>query len=349
MGDVTVIAETGTEPRAAGTAAGTSRSAARRRRSELAAFLRGRRARVSPADVGMPAGPRRRTPGLRREEVAQLSGVGVTWYTWLEQGRPINASAQVLDAVARTLGLDEAEREHLYHLAEVPHPPSPERIAETVEPEVHRILGAMDPMPAVVYNGRYDVLAANGGYRNLFPVLDLVGQPERNVLWQQFVTMPPCCCPILNREAELSLMVATLRGTYGRHVGEAPWEQFISRMCEASEEFTQLWRSGDVAPPGARIKLVQHASVGQLRLSSTSLQISGAAETRIVAYVPHDDETEELLARLRTTEDPMIGCPEHAQPLSRIRERLLRASRRKSKELCTMGVDVDVDMDVDVD
>ncbi|MEU7318347.1 helix-turn-helix transcriptional regulator [Streptomyces sp. NPDC007083] len=324
MGDVTAIAERRTEPRAAGGATGPARPAAPRRRSELAAFLRSRRARVSPADVGMPAGLRRRTPGLRREEVAQLSGVGVTWYTWLEQGRPINASAQVLDAVARTLRLDEAERDHLYHLAEVPRPPAPERLAEAVDPEVHRILDAMDPMPAVVYNGRYDVLAANAGYRALFPMVDLVGQPERNVLWQQFVAMPPCCCALLDREAELSLMVATLRGSYGRHVGEAAWEEFLARMCEASAEFSTLWRSGDVAPPGARVKMVQHASVGRLRLSSTSLQISGASEARIVAYVPHDDESERLLGLLRTTDDPMIGCQEHAEPLSRVRERMLR-------------------------
>src|SRR5512138_1463827 len=90
------------------------------RRAELAAFLRSRRERITPADAGLPPGPRRRTPGLRREEVAQLAGVGVTWYTWLEQGRPINASVQVLDAIARTLRLDPAEREHLYRLGDVP-------------------------------------------------------------------------------------------------------------------------------------------------------------------------------------------------------------------------------------
>ncbi|WP_369200707.1 helix-turn-helix transcriptional regulator [Streptomyces sp. PU-14G] len=293
----------------------------------MAAFLRSRRARVSPADVGMPGGPRRRTPGLRREEVAQLSGVGVTWYTWLEQGRRINVSAQVLDAVARTLRLGPAEREHLYHLAEVPLVPAPERIADAVEPEVHRIIEAMDPLPAVVYNGRYDVLAANAAYGQLFPVMDLVGLPERNVLWQQFVLAPPCCCPLVDRRKELGLMVATLRATYGRHVGEAPWESFIRRMCEASEEFAALWRSGDVSPPGARIKLVRHASVGELRLSSTSLQLSGAAETRVVAYVPHDAETEERVERLRATADPLVGCPEHEWPLSRIRERMLREGR----------------------
>lgn len=132
-----------------------------RRRPELAAFLRSRRARVTPADVGMPPGLRRRTPGLRREEVAQLSGVGVTWYTWLEQGRPINASAQVLDAVARTLRLDQPEHEHLYHLAEVPYEPEREGPVQTVGEEIQGIIDALDPRPAAVYNSRYDILATN--------------------------------------------------------------------------------------------------------------------------------------------------------------------------------------------
>src|SRR3954447_12477210 len=101
----------------------TSRSSSQRRRTELADFLRTRRERITPDDVGLPPGPRRRTPGLRREEVAQLAGVGVTWYTWLEQGRQINASVQVLDSVARTLRLDQAETEHLYRLADVPTVP----------------------------------------------------------------------------------------------------------------------------------------------------------------------------------------------------------------------------------
>ena len=97
------------------------------RRAELAAFLRSRRERISPEQVGLPPGLRRRTPGLRREEVAQLAGVGVTWYTWLEQGRPIKASAQVLGAVAQTLRLDQAERQHLYRLADIAEAAGPAR------------------------------------------------------------------------------------------------------------------------------------------------------------------------------------------------------------------------------
>src|SRR5947199_128186 len=109
------------------------------RRGELAQFLRSRRARLSPADVGLAPGIRRRTPGLRREEVAQLAGVGVTWYTWLEQGRPINASVQILDAIARTLRLDQAERAHLYRLAEIPAVPDPAGPDE-LPSEIHAIL-----------------------------------------------------------------------------------------------------------------------------------------------------------------------------------------------------------------
>src|SRR3954469_1972831 len=124
------------------------------RRDELAAFLRNRREHVTPADVGIAPGSRRRTPGLRREEVAQLAGVGVTWYTWLEQGRPINASVQVLDAIARVLRLGPSERWHLYRLAELPGVPAP-RSTDTVPSEVVAVLDAIDPSPACVYNGKY--------------------------------------------------------------------------------------------------------------------------------------------------------------------------------------------------
>ncbi|GGJ13699.1 hypothetical protein GCM10010121_025250 [Streptomyces brasiliensis] len=190
-----------------------------RRRPELAAFLRSRRARVTPGDVGMPPGLRRRTPGLRREEVAQLSGVGVTWYTWLEQGRPINASPQVLDAVARTLRLDPPEREHLYHLAEVPYTAAPGAPVQTVGPEIQGIIDALAPRPAVVYNARYDVLAANAVYADLFLTGPLSATRPPNALWGLF-TVPEEDCPLMFRKSELPVMVATLRASYGLHAGE---------------------------------------------------------------------------------------------------------------------------------
>ncbi|MFJ9720282.1 helix-turn-helix transcriptional regulator [Streptomyces sp. NPDC101213] len=285
-----------TRRRAADPGAGS----AQRRRPELAAFLRSRRARVTPADVGMPPGPRRRTPGLRREEVAQLSGVGVTWYTWLEQGRPINASAQVLDAVARTLRLDPPEREHLYHLAEVPYVPTPEALARSVGPEVRGIIDALVPRPAVVYNSRYDILAANAVYEDLFltPPRAPTGTPA-NALRTLF-TVDEEDCPLLFRETELPVMVATLRASYGLHAGEPAWEDFIRALSAASPLFARLWESGDVAEPGRRVKVFRHPAVGELRMTSMSLSIDGMPECRIVVYTPEDEETARRTRALRT-------------------------------------------------
>ncbi|MCX4811021.1 helix-turn-helix transcriptional regulator [Streptomyces sp. NBC_01239] len=271
-----------------------------RRRPELAAFLRSRRARVTPHDVGMPPGFRRRTPGLRREEVAQLSGVGVTWYTWLEQGRPINASAQVLDAVARTLRLDAPEREHLYHLAEVPYAHPPEAVVQTVGPEIQGILDALEPRPAVVYNSRYDILATNSPYRTVFWVEPLAPGPMANALWKLF-TVPEEECPLLYRDTELPVMVATLRSAYGLHTGEPVWEEFIRGLSAASPLFARLWKSGDVAEPGRRVKTFRHAEVGEMRMTSVSLSVHGMPECRIVVYTPADEETRLRAAALTGT------------------------------------------------
>ncbi|MBL1104974.1 helix-turn-helix domain-containing protein [Streptomyces sp. 5-8] len=278
-----------------------------RRRPELAAFLRGRRARVTPADVGMPPGLRRRTPGLRREEVAQLSGVGVTWYTWLEQGRPINASPQVLDAVARTLRLDPPEREHLYRLAEVPFQADPEGLIRKISPQVQGIVDALDPLLAVVYNSRYDVLANNAAYRDLFLVPEAPDTGLPNVLWTLF-TLPEGICPLVNREEELPLMVATLRSSYGRHVGEPTWEEYIRGLSAASPWFAELWASGEVVPPGPRVKTFRHAAVGELRMTSQSLSIDGMPECRIVAYSPDDEEARTKIALLRQRRE-WLGLP----------------------------------------
>ncbi|MEU4874989.1 MULTISPECIES: helix-turn-helix transcriptional regulator [Streptomyces] len=280
---------------------------AHRRRPELAAFLRGRRARVTPGDVGMPPGLRRRTPGLRREEVAQLSGVGVTWYTWLEQGRPINASAQVLDAVARTLRLDPPEREHLYHLAEVPFVSAPEALVQSVGAEIQGIIDALAPRPAVVYNSRYDILAANPVYRDLFvvPTAGAAARVPANAMWRLF-TVREEDCPLLFRDQELRVMVATLRASYGLHAGEPAWEDFIAELSQASPLFAQLWASGDVAEPGRRVKAFRHEKVGELRMTSRSLSIDGMPECRIVVYTPDDEETARRTALLRkeTTKNP---------------------------------------------
>jgi len=145
--------------------------AAMTRRADLAEFLRVRRAALRPVDVALPAGGRRRTTGLRREEVAMLAGVSVSWYTWLEQGRPINASLDVLDALARALQLDAVERDHLVALA---GHPLRRPVASGVEPipdALRRLLGALEPAPAYVLEPLWDFVEWNRPFATLFPAI----------------------------------------------------------------------------------------------------------------------------------------------------------------------------------
>ncbi|WP_425558861.1 helix-turn-helix transcriptional regulator [Catenulispora subtropica] len=268
-----------------------------RRRSELASFLRSRRERLDPELMGLPAGTRRRTPGLRREEVAQLAGVGVTWYTWLEQGRQINASVQVLDAVARTLKLDQAETEHLYRLADVAAVPALTG-CRRLDPEVQLILDGLRPLPAAVVNGRSDLLAWNKSYALLFPFLVNAPEDKRNSMWQVF-TAPKCCHPFVNRQEELGRMVANFRARYGRHVGEPAWDEFVKRLCAASPEFAELWAEHGVADGGVRVKVFRHPALGELSVVVTTLDVAATPGTRMMVYTPNDEHTRERFEVLR--------------------------------------------------
>jgi hypothetical protein len=292
-----MIDERPTTPRAPanGNGDGTAHAG---RRTELSEFLRARRSRIRPTDVGLPPGLRRRTPGLRREEVAQLAGVGVTWYTWLEQGRPIRASVQVLDAIARTLRLDQAEVEHLYRLAEVPAAPAD--AAPAVCPAVVReILESLEPLPAMLLNSRYDVLGANRAHEDLFWVWhNDIGCERRNVLWCCFVHSEARRY-FLNFEQEAPLMVATLRSSFGQHLKEPVWTGFIRDLSARSPEFAELWARQEVATPGSRTKQFLHPEAGLLRLRSTSLAVSDVPEARIVVYTPVDQDSRERLPLTR--------------------------------------------------
>ncbi|GGS77951.1 helix-turn-helix transcriptional regulator [Nonomuraea spiralis] len=266
------------------------------RRTDLAAFLRTRRARITPEMVDLAPGPRRRTPGLRREEVAQLAGVGVTWYTWLEQGRPINVSGQVLDAVARTLMLDNAERQHLYRLtgrAEVPALADVSRMP----PELQDILDQLGELPAVVCNGLSDLLAWNSSYATLFPHIVEAPAGERNTLWQTFVSAE-AEVRLVNRESELPRAVAVFRGAYSRHADDPCWQDFVRRLCAESAEFARMWARQDVAEPGPRVKVFKHEVAGALRFSTTSLNVAAAPEMRLIVYTPQDDATRSALTWL---------------------------------------------------
>jgi transcriptional regulator with XRE-family HTH domain len=267
------------------------------RRAELAAFLRNRRERITPQDVGLAPGFRRRTAGLRREEVALLAGVGVTWYTWLEQGRPINASTQVLDAVARTLKLDQPEREHLYRLADVPEAGAAADDCPQVTPELQGILDGLTTLPASIMNERFDLLAWNAAYAAVFPGVVRKPKADRNTLWLTF-TYPECCHPYLNRDDQLPMLVAQLRAAYGRHVGEPAWTSFVRRLQGASPDFGRLWAQHDVASPTSYLKVFRHPAHDRMVMTTTSLGVHAVPGTRIVVYTPADEDTSAALASL---------------------------------------------------
>jgi hypothetical protein len=265
------------------------------RRAALGEFLKARRAKVTPAEVGLPPGSRRRITGLRREEVALLAGVGVTWYTWLEQGRAINASAQVLDAVARTLRLGDVEREHLYQLAEAT---TKHRPATTTVPEpVLQLVGSMD-LPAAVMNSRYDVFLKNDAYQDLFWGWHRMPCVHHNTLWCCFAE-PNARDDLVNYDDEAPHVVARLRAEYAKHVGEPDWEEDIARLCERSDDFARFWASHEVAAPADRLRIFRHPLVGLLRLVNSELAVTAEVDLRLSVYTPADAETRDRLLLLR--------------------------------------------------
>ena len=263
------------------------------RRRELAGFLRSRRERISPEQVGLPPGRRRRTPGLRREEVAQLSAVGVTWYTWLEQARDIQVSAQVLDAVARALLLDPTERAHLFVLAGLSDP-APARECPFVTPALREMMEQLEPLPACVMNSRYDILAHNRTYGRLVDDLDALPPDERNLMWLVF-THPAWRAAVLDREEVLRRITAQFRAAMAEHVAEPVWKVQVKRLQKASAEFCELWSRHEVVQASSTPKQFLNGTVGLLHLQHTSMWLGRRGSSRMVVYTPLDEESRDRL------------------------------------------------------
>lgn len=266
------------------------------RRAELAAFLRSRRERITPEQVGLPRGARRRTPGLRREEVAHLGAVGVTWYTWLEQARDIHVSPQVLDAVARALLLDRAERSHLFALAGAIDP-TPGTECTGVTRELRQMLRQLEPFPAVLQNSRFDILAYNATYGRLMCDLDALPEEDRNCMWLAF-THPEWRASVVDLDATMRVMAAKFRASMAEHVAEPAWKALVARLTEASAEFREIWAQHEVIRPMSSLKLFRHPRVGALQLSSTSLWTGPNPGPKLLSYTPVDEVTRERLEQL---------------------------------------------------
>jgi transcriptional regulator with XRE-family HTH domain len=278
------------------------------RRRELAAFLRNRRERIRPEQVGLPPSRRRRTPGLRREEVAQLAGVGVTWYTWLEQGREINASPQVLEAIARSLRFDAHEHSHLFTLAGLPPVTTIADECEALCPTARRIIDQLTPNPAAVLNARWDLLAYNSAYASFFDGLDDIPIEDRNCLWLAF-TDPDWRATMVDWDESVTWMVAEYRAAMAEHLDDPAWTSLIERLHRASPEFTAFWDRHDVRATESRSKRAMHPQLGLLTFDYTNLWLDQRLGIRIVAFTPGDEQTAERIDTLQMLLEDRTPAP----------------------------------------
>jgi transcriptional regulator with XRE-family HTH domain len=268
------------------------------RRAELADFLRGRRANLKPSDVGLPNGGRRRTPGLRREEVAQLAGMGATWYTWLEQGRDVRASLDVLESLARALRLNPAERTHLILLGRGEDPPPCKSPAERVSPTLRRLIENLGPNPAFILGRRWDYLAWNAATTALLGDLSKVPRGSRNHAWLTF-TDPARREMFTDWERSSRVLVAKFRADSARHLGDPEFESLIAALRKSSPEFAKAWQRHEVSHSGEGRKDLRHPVAGMLSFSHAVFHPAEFSEQRLILYSPlPDNDTATKLERL---------------------------------------------------
>jgi transcriptional regulator with XRE-family HTH domain len=269
-------------------------------RGELGAFLRARRARLQPGDVGLPADPvpgRRRTPGLRREEVAELSGVGITWYTWLEQGRDIPASAQVVDALARALRLSADEHRHLRDLAGLTSAAPSDAATAEARPRLQRLVDAVAPAIASVYDVHFDYLAWNTAYRRIRHDPATLPADRRNLLWMMF-TDAENRARMTTWDRAARVLLSQFRAAAGRRPGDPRFGELVTALTEASPQFRDWWADYPVRYfRPAKIRIV-HPQAGRITLEMFQLRLEDDPGHLLVMQVPADSESRDRIAAL---------------------------------------------------
>jgi transcriptional regulator with XRE-family HTH domain len=246
--------------------------------------------------VGLPAGSRRRTSGLRREEVAQLAGVSPTYYTFLEQGRDVRPSRQVVAAIASALRLSSAERAHLFQLAGVTLAVDERGRAETVSAVVSEMIARLDPFPAYLKGRRWDVLAANRAARALFTDWQARAPEDRNKVWWMF-TDPAARKIYVRWEQEASDMLGRFRAAAARRLDDPEFTGLIERLHQASPEVRSWWPRHDVQSVGGGTKQLHHPALGDVAFQHAVLQVADHPEQTLV-YFTTADVQESALADL---------------------------------------------------
>jgi transcriptional regulator with XRE-family HTH domain len=268
-------------------------------RSELAEFLRAHREALTPEMVKLPRGRGRRTPGLRREEVALLAGVSVTWYTWLEQGRRINASTDVLRAIGRALRLDDAGQDHLVSLARPLEAGGP-TIAppDEVPSALRRLIDGFDPAPAYVLGPRWEFAAWNAAEARLYPRIERLGEAQRHLMWALFAD-PTVRQLIVDWDIHARQALAEFRAATITVRHEPAMTALVDDLCRASEEFRRWWPEHDVARFETRLRRFNHPRAGLLTFENQQLTPSEWPSLRVVVMlpVPGDDSAQRLAVR----------------------------------------------------
>lgn len=264
--------------------AGADAHAGLDRRAELSEFLRTRRARLQPEDVGLPHyGRHRRVPGLRREELAQLAGVSVAYYTRLEQGNGQGVSAEVLDSIARALRLTDAEHAHLTHLAKPKHKKKQAAPTQQVRSSLRQLLDTMDAVPAYVVGRRSELLAWNRMAAAVFGDWSRMPAQERN--WARMVFLKPEYRDLyLDWEQKAIDVVCGLRMEAGCYPEDPRLSALVGELSVKSEDFRRLWAAHDVKEKSHGVKRLRHPLVGELDLRYESFKLADDADQSLVLY-----------------------------------------------------------------
>jgi len=267
-------------------------------RAELADFLRTRRARLTPQEVGLPTGARRKVPGLRREEVAELAGIGTTWYTWLEQGREVNVSTRTLEQLGDALRLAPEERRYLFALVGQQTPAINTESDDVMMRGLRGMLRDLEPGPAYVVNECWDLVAWNEAAVKVFGAFDDKPVRERNLIWLLF-TDPYFRKLHLDWDAFAYCILMGLRGELGSVPSNPRLAEVTSALRQSSKEFRAWWSAHDVILPVERSKVLNHPKAGKLTLHLTILQIFRAPHLKLFSFTPVEGtDTAKRLASL---------------------------------------------------
>ena len=267
-------------------------------RGELATFLRTRRNRLRPADVGLPGAGRRRTPGLRRQEVAQLAGISVDYYIRLEQARGPHPSRQVLTALGRALVLTADEREYLFRLAGESPPPTAGPSRE-ISPGIRNLLDSMPETPAYVVDAKYDVLAWNALATHFIGDLSEIAEDDRNMLRWVF-RLPVTAAPWTDEDAVrfTRSLIADLRASYARYPADPGIAELVTELLGISPRFAQMWQEHEVATKKPIVKRVDHPLTGPLEFECRVLHIPESGQRLIVYCAAPGSLTQAAFRRL---------------------------------------------------